>query len=182
MDRILLIFDIDEVLVYSSEIELDRKCDFRIGKYFTYVRPYASKMLVHLSYFYDIAFWSSATKLYIKNIVEEIVSDDLKLLFAWDRSYCTYCQDKNSDIAGMAFHFEKKLNKLRKRGFDINRILIVDDSPKEVASSYGNAIYISKYNGKIDDLELNYLSTFLLKIHTEENVRIIEKRFWRSHI
>lgn len=47
-------------------------------------------------------------------------------------------------------------------------------------NSYGNAIYPKEYKGEQKDKELLHLAKYLLTLQNEENLRIIEKRFWRK--
>ena len=59
-------------------------------------------------------------------------------------------------------------------------MIIVDDSPHKCADNFGNAIYPSPFEGDKNDNELITLSHYLESICDVENVRIIEKRGWRS--
>ncbi len=62
-------------------------------------------------------------------------------------------------------NFIKDLRKVKRLGFDLNRILIVDDTPSKVCRNFGNAIYVVPYEGSDDDKELYVLDRFLHSLH-----------------
>lgn len=76
----------------------------------------------------------------------------------------------------------KPLQKLRRRGYDLNRILVVDDSPEKHTRNYGNLIHVAPYEGDPSDDELFHLSRYLEQIAQEPDVRRIEKRNWRKRM
>ena len=94
----LIIFDLDETLIHSTEIELNHKCDFRVGKYYTYKRPYVDNLLSYCMKIFNIAVWSSATELYTKEVVQQIFPEVDKLCFVWSRDKCTYRIDLDTDL------------------------------------------------------------------------------------
>ena len=73
----------------------------------------------------------------------------------------------------------KPLKKVKRKGFDLDRILIIDDSPHKSKLNYGNAIYPKPYKGESADTELVKLIDYLESIKDEPNFRTIEKRYWR---
>ena len=64
MTKLLLILDIDETLVYSSETILDREEDLKVEPYYTYKRPHLSKFIEYALENYLVAIWSSSSKSY----------------------------------------------------------------------------------------------------------------------
>jgi RNA polymerase II subunit A small phosphatase-like protein len=78
-------------------------------------------------------------------------------------------------------HFwEKKLTKLRRRGYDLNNVIVVDDTPLMWRSSYGNLVRVEPYLGDTEDDELEKLLRYLEILKYAENVRKVEKRNWRN--
>lgn len=71
---------------------------------------------------------------------------------------------------------------MKRAGYDLNRVLIVDDSPEKAQRDYGNAIYVAPYQGEREDCELQLLSRYLQSLATAQSVRRIEKRAWRSRV
>ncbi|MCA9018177.1 MAG: hypothetical protein KDA77_22835, partial [Planctomycetaceae bacterium] len=56
-DRILLILDIDETLLYATGRPLNRDHDFKIGSYFVYLRPFLIDFLNQARKHFQIAVW-----------------------------------------------------------------------------------------------------------------------------
>lgn len=78
------------------------------------------------------------------------------------------------------YHTQKRLNKLKRFGWPLERVLIVDDSPEKCATNFGNAIYPTPFEGDESDNELKYLAGYLQELRECPNYRKIEKRRWRS--
>jgi RNA polymerase II subunit A small phosphatase-like protein len=76
----------------------------------------------------------------------------------------------------------KDLKKVRRSGYRLERVLIVDDSPSVLQRSYGNVIPVRPFTGSADDAELDNLLPHLDKLSQLENVRAAEKRNWRGLI
>ncbi len=74
----------------------------------------------------------------------------------------------------------KNFAKLRRRGFDLDRVLVVDDSPEKHVKNYGNLLRVRPYEGAVDDDELLALATYLVSLSSLRDVRSIEKRRWRK--
>ena len=120
-------------------------------------------------------------------VVERAFPASVTPAFVWARSRCTRFRLPGLDEQGFdsldystQYEFAKRLKKVVRRGFDLKRTLIVDDTPEKVRQNYGNAIYIKPYLGAPDDRELASLAEYLLTLKEVENVRGIEKRHWRD--
>lgn len=177
LSRPLLILDIDETLIHGREEPLDRPCEFRAGQYHIYERPHLSQFLDVVSEQYDLACWSSATHDYLEIVVNTITNNLAEpLLFVWDRSRCT----RRTDFTLQEEYFLKDLQKIKKKGFDLERVLILEDEPRKVNRHFGNAIFVRPYLGALDDNELPKLASYLESIASISNFRDLEKRNWRS--
>lgn len=99
-----------------------------------------------------------------------------QLLFVWDRSRCT----RRTDFTLQEEYFLKDLHKVKKKGFDLDRVLILEDEPRKVNRHFGNAIFVRPYLGALDDCELPKLASYLQSIASISNFRALEKRNWRS--
>lgn len=175
--RPLLILDIDETLIHGRETPLDRECDFRAGEFYIYLRPNVKRFLGTVSEFYDLACWSAASKDYLDVVLNELMSGlDCSLRFIWDRSRCT----RRVDFVYQEEYFLKDLKKVKRKGFDLTRVLILEDEPRKVHRHFGNAIYVKPFEGAEDDDELLKLGAFLESIRAIPDFRQLEKRFWRS--
>jgi len=101
---------------------------------------------------------------------------DYPFEFIWCRERCT---PRGENFAG-EFQWIKDLKKVRKKGWDLDRVLMVEDKPENLSRHYGNVIRISPYTGDQHDMELERLMPFLLKLKSVANVRRVEKRGWKS--
>lgn len=174
--EILIILDLDETLVYATEDKLDLDEDFKFEKYFVYKRPGLDNFLKGINQHFKIGIWSSAGDIYVNEIVKVLKNDDIEFEIIWARSKCTQRRDMDLDL----YYWEKRLDKLKKKGFRIEKILIVDDSPEKSKNNFGNAIYIKEFRGETTDQELVTLFDYLLSLKFADNVRTIEKRNWRE--
>nr|AYM52410.1 phosphoprotein phosphatase [Cystobacter sp.] len=185
-DRILLILDLDETLIHASSERLERAEDFRLFDYYVYVRPYVERFLTECAARFRLAVWSSASDDYVGEIVKRIFPREITPEFVWGRSRCTFSLDRARVQEagyldpGSHYNYVKKLHKLKRKGYRLERILIVDDTPAKCVHNHGNAIYVREYNGEADDKELPALSRYLATLEDVANVRTIEKRHWRS--
>jgi carboxy-terminal domain RNA polymerase II polypeptide A small phosphatase len=172
----LLILDLDETLIHATEKELQFSYDFKFDKYYVHKRPYLEKFLIDISKHFSIGIWSSADDNYVTEIVKSIKPENVELEIIWGRSRCSIKRDYDLDT----YIFEKRLDKLKKKGFRLEQIIIVDDTPEKSRTNYGNAIYIQEFSGNTIDEELKHLHDYLLTLKNVENIRTIEKRGWRK--
>ncbi|MEG3152861.1 HAD family hydrolase [Sphingomonas sp. ZT3P38] len=183
--RTLLILDLDETLIYATEQPLDRPADFGVYGYHVYRRPHLDAFLAECAQHFELAVWSSASDDYVKAVVENIFPDPAVLHFIWGRSRATLRRVSPDDDGYMLdpwdhLHYLKPLTKVKKAGWPLQRVLIVDDTPEKCLRNYGNAIYPRSYEGAEDDIELGLLAPYLASLKDEPNVRSIEKRRWRE--
>lgn len=175
-EKILLILDLDETLIHATETKLGIESDFQYAEYYVYKRPNLIEFLTEMNRYFKLAVWSSADDTYVNDVVESIKPTEIEFEFVWARSRCTPRHDYELD----KYVREKRLKKIKKQGFRLEKSLIVDDSPEKTRDNFGNAIYILPFEGDQNDNELNLLSEFLKTIKDSENVRTIEKRGWRN--
>lgn len=170
----LLIPDLDETLIHASKEKLLIEEDFKYEDYFIYIRPQLDYFLNEISKSYKIGIWSSASDDYVTDIVSLLKPQNIEFEIVWGRSKCSLKRNFTFD----EYFFEKRLDKLKKKGYKLEQILIVDDTPEKSRTNYGNAIHIKEYTGDLNDTELYHLVKFLDEIKNVENVRNIEKRNW----
>lgn len=172
----LLILDLDETLIFGTETPLQRNADFRVGPFYIYKRPYLERFLTSVRVIFDLAVWSSASEDYVNGIAQNLLCHVDNWKFVWARPRCI--PRLNSET--FETDFLKDLRKVKRMGFDLERTLIVDDTPKKVSRNYGNAVYILPYEGANEDTELLTLEQFLHSLHRSPNFRRLEKRGWRT--
>lgn len=176
MPNKLLIFDLDETLVHATTTPLDIPEDFRYDQYFVYKRPFLAEFLTSLSAVFSLGIWSAADDDYVTAIVQQIQPPDVHFEITWGRSRCSRRRDELFD----EYYYEKRLSKLKKKGFALENILIVDDTPQKSRDNYGNGIPVQEFRGHLHDRELPALGSYLLTLRDAENIRALEKRFWRN--
>ena len=143
----LLILDLDETLLHATADKIRDDFDFQVYHYFVYLRPGLAAFLAQCAEHFQVAVWSSASDDYVQAIVRQIVPATIPLAFVWGRTRCTRFRMPEVDEEGFLsldysskYEFAKRLKKVQRRGFDLDRILIVDDTPEKVSQNYGNAI------------------------------------------
>lgn len=174
----LLVLDLDETLIYSVEEPLEREPDFQVFKYFVYKRPGVDTFLSTCADWFDLAVWTSSGSDYAHQIITHIFPEPEQLKFIFTRERCILQFDYNLGVYRMI----KPLKKIKKRGFVLKKVLVVDDSPETFVENYGNAILVQKYKGEQEDEELLMLLKYLKKIASIKNVRKLEKRWWRDEV
>ncbi|MDX8404529.1 MAG: HAD family hydrolase [Mariprofundus sp.] len=174
-DLQLLILDLDETLIHGSEEELDQPADFQVGQFLVYERPYLREFMNFCREHFIVAVWTTATPNYAEAILHKVCGHDYPFEFIWCRERCTARGEGNDG----EFRWIKDLKKVQKNGWNLNRMLVVEDKPENLARQYGNVIRITPYSGDRDDQELKRLMPFLLELKGIENIRKIEKRGWK---
>ncbi len=181
--RPLLVLDLDETLVHAEEKDkpllFGRSPDFTTSDYVVYKRPHLDEFLSRMWKLYDLAVWSAAGTLYVNRVVECVFNDKYRqpvFVFSGIRTTRRFDHDRHEA------YFIKDLKKVRKRGFDLRRVLIADDLELNAQRNYGNAIYVKEFNGEPDDNELLLLAEYLEKLADKPNFRTVEKRYWRSEV
>lgn len=179
----LLILDIDETLIHTESVPLEYEMhydyDFKfkgLGKsfYYTKKRPYLDQFLDYAYENFDIAIWTASGEDYAREILKNIRVLESSLKFFYTRDNCTIKLSYDySDYYGV-----KNLNKLRKKGYDLDRVIIVDDKSETAVNNYSNLIQIKPFTDDVNDTELLKLISYLETIKDEPNYRRIEKRGW----
>ena len=181
MNKPLVILDVDQTLIFASKVRLNRQHDFEVFDYFVYKRPNLIEFITRLDQSYEIAIWSSAGNDYVNSIIEQLELT-IEIQFIWGRNEATQKRQLNDYYEtgnDTEYYYVKPLKKVKRKGYDLERILIIDDSPHKSKLNYGNAIYPKPYKGETDDNELLILIDYLESIKDVPNFRTIEKRNWR---
>lgn len=176
MRQPLLILDIDETLVHSTTYPLPVAHDIRAGPYYVHARPHLSDFLEQVRSAFELAVWTSAARNYAEIVVRELLPKDLKPAFLWCRERCTLRFDPEYQV----HVWTKDLKKVKRKGYPLSRILIVDDRPIVVSRNYGNHVPVTPFRANPFDSELRDLGPYLLSLAKEKDFRRIEKRRWRS--
>jgi RNA polymerase II subunit A small phosphatase-like protein len=177
-ERKLLVLDLDETLVFATEEKLEREADFMVGQYFVYRRPFLDEFLEFCFENFEVAVWTSSTRNYAGKIIESIFHKKDEISFFWARERCTV----SFDMEEREYYLQKKMHKVRRRGYDLKGVIVVDDSPEKWRTSYGNLVRVKAFFGDPDDEELKHLAVYLERLLKIENIRRFEKRNWRNRL
>ena len=171
----LLILDLDETLIYATEKPLERRADFQTKLYYVYKRPHVAEFLKFYREHFSVAVWTTAGADFAEAVVEKVFPLDYSLEFLWSREKCTkvYSADK------LEYYFVKDLTKVKRKGYRLEDVLMVDDTLKKLERHYGKLIRVTEWLGDANDSELLILTQYLLELKDVPNVRKVEKRGWQ---
>jgi TFIIF-interacting CTD phosphatase-like protein len=153
-----------------------REEDFRVEPFAVYRRPHLGGFLEAVAEWYELAVWSSGSGAYVSDVVSALFRDGPPLAFVWSCERCT----RRFDAEGQAYHYAKNLKKVCKLGYDLRRVVMIDDSPEKLSQHYGNHVRVRPFTGDPADTELRDLLPFLEWLRGVENFRTTEKRHWRQ--
>ena len=169
--RKLLVLDLDETLIHGNpEAE---EGDFLAAGIPVFIRLGARKFLAQMAKIFDLAVWTSASEDYASDIVQAIFPAPDQLRFLWSRERCV----RRINPETRKLEFIKDLKKLRRQGWNLAHVIVVDDSPEKLARNYGNLVRVPPFTGGQDDI-LGPLASFLEELYAKPDVRVIEKRGW----
>ena len=114
--------------------------------------------------------------MYAQHVVSKIVDRVNDLEFLWARKRCV--SKFNPELWN--YEYIKDLKKVKKKGFRLEDIIMVDDTPKKLRRNYGNLVRVAPFMGDLRDEELLDLTTYLEELKSVPNVRKVEKRGWKS--
>jgi Dullard-like phosphatase family protein len=171
----LLILDIDETLLYAVESQLEYEHDFVAEQYFVYLRPYLQEFIDFCFEHFQVAVWTSSNEWYAQFIIEKLFNEK-NLEFVWSRERCV----RKFNSEEYSFTYIKDLKKVKKKGYSLDKTIMVDDSPEKLIRNYGNLVRITPFFGDQRDEEFLDLMTYLEHLKTHENIRKVEKRGWKN--
>lgn len=80
----------------------------------------------------------------------------------------------------MEAYYIKNLKKLKRKGYHLEEIIMVDDTPRKLVKNYGNLVRVTEWLGDMEDNELLLLMQYLSDLKNVKNIRTIEKRGWQN--
>lgn len=176
-NRKLLVLDLDETLVFASEAALDRPADHRIAGYHVYARPHLAAFLVFAFARFRVGVWTSSGAYYAEPLVAALMPG-YPIEFVWSATRCSITRDWTTG----GHTAEKRLAKLKKRGFRLEEVIGIDDTPAKYAQNYGNLVHVSEWTGDPADYELVDLMRYLAHLVEAPNIRAVDKRDWRRRL
>jgi RNA polymerase II subunit A small phosphatase-like protein len=176
--RLLLVLDLDETLVYGHAGDTPAPSytpSFEAGPYPVFKRPYVDTFLETVLNEFDVAVWTSASKAYAEAVVFNLFKERNKeLKFVYTANKCTSAYDPEL----MERLSLKNLRKVAKLGYDLDRVIAVDDTPSKYRKHYGNLVRVPPFTGDRSDDILYRLLNYLRKLSEYKSVRKVDKRGW----
>jgi TFIIF-interacting CTD phosphatase-like protein len=139
----LIVLDIDETLVYTTDKPLPREPHYTFSEYSIYRRPYLAEFLAFCFERFDVGVWSSASERYVSFVASQIFERDSGLKFVWSEKNCITESSGQSQI--------KDLRKLRRFGYLVDEIRAIDDTPEKYKRQLPNLIKIEPFRGNFED-------------------------------
>lgn len=143
-----------------------------------YRRPHLAVFLRNMSEHFQLAIWTSSTADYAQRVVRQIKPNEINFAFVWTRERCI----PRRNFSTGTYDWIKDLKKVKRKGYDLDHVIVVDDSPEKLQRHYGNLVRVRPYMGEQDDDELTLLMQYLPRLKHILNVRTVEKRGWRTSI
>ncbi|MDQ6966782.1 MAG: HAD family hydrolase, partial [Mariprofundaceae bacterium] len=149
--------------------------DFIVDKYHVHKRPHVAEFIDFCRARFRMAVWTSATEDYAIAMVDELFGAPHDLAFLWHREQCITQMDSSYEPV-----YIKDLKKVKRKGFDLDQVIALDDSPEKLQRNYGNLLRIAPFYGDPADDLLLHVMPFLDQLRVADNIRAVEKRGW-SH-
>ncbi|TBU00471.1 NLI interacting factor-like phosphatase [Hamiltosporidium magnivora] len=168
--RPTLVIDLDDTLIFPSFIRL-KSCDTVVSVldgnketlvYIT-IRPFLQEFIQSLKMKYELVLFTSAKESYARKVIGAITCLS-EMDFYLFRDSCTF-------FNGV---YVKDLSRLQR---DLNKVLIVDNSPHSYMFQPENSIPIFSFQGARNDNELQKLEYFLSLISNKIDLIAAKKEF-----
>jgi TFIIF-interacting CTD phosphatase-like protein len=198
MKRRLLVLDLDETLIFSTEVKLDMEEAGVImmplywgaaqQKIYVYKRPNLDDFLKVAFEHFDVGIWTAGSRTYADHVLQFIMCEEerKKLKFVFTSERCVY--KRYSSFGEMYYDGPrciKPLKKVKKKGYTLDEMIVIDDLPSTYSRNYGCAIPIKPFVGWEKDDELKLLAKYLVEKVLSSEVqdwRRLPKRYWRYDV
>ena len=173
--RKLLVLDLDETLLYATNQRLSTPEAFKVGPHYAYLRPHLRPFLEFCAARFDVAVWTASSADYANAVATQLFGSLDHLKFLWSRTRCTIRHDRDTHEQ----YWVKDLKKIRRIGYALEQVIVVDDTAKKHERNYGNLVRVRPFEGQPHDDELLHLARYLETLIDVDDVRVVEKRGWR---
>ncbi len=130
--------------------------------------------LEHSQKSFDLAVWTSSSPDYALVAVQKLFPESYPLECVWTSKRCTH----RLNLETFEPYWVKDLRKVKRRGYRLEQVLMLDDSSEKLERHYGNWLPIKAFEGDESDTALRDVLSTLERLSQVENVRRVEKRFW----
>lgn len=180
---LIVVLDIDETLVYSSNKPIPGKiADFHAEDYCVYIRPGVRETLQYLTenpQHYTLVVWTVSNKTYAEHILRSLgVYEKISLLLTKDDCRVTnapWREDRPTPYVRL-----KDISKIRRKlRCSRARIVAVDDRCDVYQKSYSNLLQVPAFQGQeLAGFSFSDVLPALEYLREQPNVRNVEKRCW----
>ena len=173
----LVILDLDETLIYASDEGDLAEWDFEVPPFKVRKRPHVDEFVAAVTDWFDVAVWTSSSENYGLEMVNHLFPHPERLRFMWSRRRCTWQRMPETGEC----YWAKNLKKVRRMGYPLERVIVVDNEARGLRQSYGNVVAVKSFLGQSTDEDLLLLTRYLGWLRTISNVRTVDKRNWKEH-
>ena len=175
MEKKLLVLDLDETLIHATDVKLAHEECFRFQNLYVYKRPHLDWFINEMQNTFNLGVWTASGHVYAEAVINQIF-DKNALEFVWSNQHCNLSRNLHNG----EYETIKNLRKLKNRGYRLENIIVVDDTPSKHRKNYGNLVTVKEYLGEQNDNELQLVAAYLKQLSAEPNIRTVEKRDCRS--
>lgn len=173
----LLILDLDGLLVHTIWVDIDMPSysEVMFGTKIMDNRALLMKrnhLKTFISYIMDnfkVGIWSDKGERYVDSVLKNIGIDQSKLEFVYNEYNCSPKYLKGDVV------YLRNIEKLVRKGYDLNKILILNSNPKGYEKDCENTLKVKIFYGEDDD-ELLKLIDYLDVLKFRDNLKIIKKK------
>jgi TFIIF-interacting CTD phosphatase-like protein len=158
--RLLVIFDLDETLIYNSAREYPNHSPI------IFPRPYYYEMFSKISEFYEIWVWSASERHYIDAILKNMDPTRAFIKKVLCREDCTVSKEN---------YLIKDIGRFS--NLDLSQVVIVDNVALSYILNLENGLLVSSYNGSHNDIELVNITGILMAARYEPDIRTALKKY-----
>lgn len=198
----LIVFDIDETLIYTYTNEENPPIEIQSSLIPVYVgstklmvatRPQYQDLLTYCFEKYDVGFWTAASRDYANAVLQAILTtaqlSKIKFVKCYENCAKITMSVTSGTFNGMVFPY-KPLQKIWRtkyahdQGWNRHNTIIIEDTPLSCINNYGNAIYVPQFKPTRDEklFSIPKLIKYIDWLATNGNIRSIEKRHWMQKI
>ena len=164
--HVLVLLDLDHTLIHSDDT-LEHKDMESCGMNVSF-RPGAIEFVKELQQDFVVGVWTAASEDYAVPIINRLFLSKPPALI---RTYKD-CTHRLASLCSLGSSDYEIIKKVKKIPWDIERILIVDDTPSTYQQNYGNAVAITKwFKQQQDDNVLVALLIYLRQYKDAVSVR-----------
>ena len=109
-----------------------------------YLRPHLRPFLEFCGDRFDLAVWTASSSDYAHAVVTQVFGSLERLRFVWSRTRCTIRYDHDAQSQ----YWVKDLKKIRRIGYALERVIVIDDTAKKHEPNYGTLVRVYPFGDR----------------------------------